>query len=768
MGADRTAGMSVDLVIPDLDPDVDTSTAALAYADAGWYVGPLARGTKNPGSVLGRGWQTLTSRDPQTIISWFAGCAAGTGIFLHVGRSGAWVADVDHPEHLPDVLRAACASAPYQSTRPDTPDRGHYSFAVPPGRRLGNSRGSLGKAWGEARGANGVIVVAPTPHPEGGRYRWERTGPVPVLPAAVAAELPDITSASGAASDERVNAFLAAHRIAVRPELLEVVLRAFDSEVAAGGGRHDAAVSATCWAMREAAAGQYNAADAARQLRDRFVSAMADAGPGRTLTADQAGAEYAGILAWAVGQAEAEDAEALRKRIDRRLEDDPDALIGKSATPTPAETPKPCTLDQAHGVFRRWLGASYDFDSLDALLCALAAERLGGDPLWLLIVSGPGNAKTETVQAAVGAGALVTSTISSEGALLSGSPKKDKAKDATGGLLRKIGPSGVLVIKDVTSILSMGRELRAAVLAALREVHDGYWARNLGVDGGRTLTWEGRIVVIGAVTTAWDRAHDVVAAMGDRFVLVRTDSSVHRITAGRRAIGNTGDEEAMRGDLADAVGGVLAGMDASDHKLTDAEIDRLLGAADLVTLARTGVDIDYRGDVVDSHAPEMPTRFAKQLAQVVRGGVALGMDRRRALRLALRCARDSMPPLRLAIVDDVAAHPGTFTPDVRRRLNKPRATVDRQLQALHMLGVLTCDEQEHPRGVRWSYRLGEGIDPAALAVPEMSPPRHWDTEKREGKLGDPTDISGTASPCHICHGPPHEPSTHAYRPEVAA
>ena len=67
----------------------------------------------------------------------------------------------------------------------------------------------------------------------------------------------------------------------------------------------------------------------------------------------------------------------------------------------------------------------------------------------------------------------------------------------------------------------------------------------------------------------------------------------------------------------------------------------------------------------------MPTRFAKQLTQVVRGAVAIGIERPAALRLAIRCARDSMPPLRLAILDDVAAHPDSRTVDVRRRLDKP-------------------------------------------------------------------------------------------------
>ncbi|MEV6323937.1 helix-turn-helix domain-containing protein [Nocardia sp. NPDC051787] len=373
---------------------------------------------------------------------------------------------------------------------------------------------------------------------------------------------------------------------------------------------------------------------------------------------------------------------------------------------------EPIGIEQARAVFRKWLGAEFDTGSLDVVLATLAVERLDGDPLWRLLVAGSGNAKTETVAAAEGAGACVTSTIRSEGALLSGTSRRERGHDATGGLLRKLGDRGVLVIKDVTTVLSMNRDGQAEVLAALREVYDGQWERNIGSDGGRSLKWTGRIAVIGAVTTAWDKAHTVVAAMGDRFVLVRTDSRKHRIAAGRRAIGNTGNEVAMRQELRNAVAGVLAGMNTEPMTVTDI----LLAAANLVTVARTGVEFDYRGDVIDAHNPEMPTRFAKQLTQVVRGAVAIGIGRDDALRLAIRCARDSMPPLRLAIIDYLAEHPGASTSEVRKGIEKPRATVDRQLQALHVLGVVECDEQEYSENgrSRWFYRLAEGIDPTAL------------------------------------------------------
>jgi Bifunctional DNA primase/polymerase, N-terminal len=400
-----------------------------------------------------------------------------------------------------------------------------------------------------------------------------------------------------------------------------------------------------------------------------------------------------------------------------RLVESAEDLRNEKARPAAADAPSR-SLDEVQTVFRKWLGAEYDVHILNAALAAAASEQLSGDPLWLLVISGSGNAKTETVQALAGAGAQVTSTIASEGALLSATPRREKSKHATGGLLRKIGNRGILVIKDVTSILSADRNVRAGVLAALREIHDGCWERNVGTDGGRTLTWTGRLVVIGAVTTAWDAAHGVIAAMGDRFIIIRSKSTIARANSAIKAISNTGEETAMRAELAQAVGGLIYNASKDGYRLNSEETDRLVKAADIVTYARTGVERDYRGEVIDAHAPEMPTRFAKQLAQLVRGAVAIGMSVDDAMHLAIRCARDSIPPLRREILLDIAANPGSRPREAHRRIGRPRHTVRRELEALYMLRLLQCDEtdEEHGRKMRavQYYRLADDFDYATL------------------------------------------------------
>jgi hypothetical protein len=107
-----------------------------------------------------------------------------------------------------------------------------------------------------------------------------------------------------------------------------------------------------------------------------------------------------------------------------------------------------------------------------------------------------------------------------------------------------------------------------------------------------------------------------------------------------------------------------------------------------------------QGVMVNAHAPEMPTRFAKQLCQTVRGALALRMPADMAMRLETRCARDSLEPLRRDLLLDIAANPDTEPGDVHKRIVRPLTTAKNNLRALHTLRLLVCDERHEWRGGR--------------------------------------------------------------------
>lgn len=178
------------IIIPEISPKATSLDAALQYAEAGLYVLPVLRGTKNPGSIVKAGWQTKSSRDVEQICTWFAG--ESHGIALHLGASRLLAIDVDYPESLSPTMHSLLetSSCPYQSTRHSDPHRGHYVFQLPPGVSGSSSPGALGSEWGDVRGGNAVIIASPSKHvlPDG-QYRWIRTGEVPPLPSWLEAQL---------------------------------------------------------------------------------------------------------------------------------------------------------------------------------------------------------------------------------------------------------------------------------------------------------------------------------------------------------------------------------------------------------------------------------------------------------------------------------------------------------------------------------------------------------------------------------------------------
>jgi hypothetical protein len=209
--------------------------AALAYAEAGWYVLPTdPANVKNPGSVVGAKWQHRSSCDPDQIREWWS-ANPNYGIALHCGRSRAVVFDLDAddidalPRPLATALRGADA---IQLTR-NTGDRGHYVFVMPPGDAISNRAGSFA-TFGEVRGKNGVIIAAPTPHPDGGNYHWAKTGPVVTSPPDALRECLSVANTTNVKplTDTAFEEFLAAHQQDERPGAMGAVLSKFRADVA--------------------------------------------------------------------------------------------------------------------------------------------------------------------------------------------------------------------------------------------------------------------------------------------------------------------------------------------------------------------------------------------------------------------------------------------------------------------------------------------------------------------------------------------------------
>jgi DNA-binding MarR family transcriptional regulator len=258
----------------------------------------------------------------------------------------------------------------------------------------------------------------------------------------------------------------------------------------------------------------------------------------------------------------------------------------------------------------------------------------------------------------------------------------------------------MLVFKDMTSLLSQ-KNSRDDIFSAFREIHDGAYSRLVGAEGGRRVEWKGRCTVMAACTTEWDRAHEAIASLGDRFLVVRFDSEYGRHAAFNQAQANNGHEREMRQALAQAVNRVKEEADRTRiAPMGPDDQERLFQLSNLVTRVRTAVARDWREDVLQAHAPEMPTRFGKQLAQLIRGGMALGLDMEQAFHLAARAASDSLPPIKWRVLKYVYEHPGSTVDDVRIDQRMTYTTTKRTLDALMVQRLVRADEVE--RAVKYT------------------------------------------------------------------
>lgn len=380
-------------------------------------------------------------------------------------------------------------------------------------------------------------------------------------------------------------------------------------------------------------------------------------------------------------------------------------------------------LEALIAVFQTWLYLP-DVRPLLAVLGTVAANRLDGDPVWLLVVGPPGGGKSELIGSLSGLADVYPAATLTEAALLSGTPKREKEQNAKGGLLRVIGDFGIVVCKDFGSVLSMNSDGRAQVLAALREVYDGSWTRHVGTGGGLTLSWSGKVGLIAGCTPTVDRHHAVMGAMGERFVLFRLPDAAEADHA-RRSIAHAGRETEMRRELAAAVTALFDAGLVEPQPLSEDDTERLVSLAVLVARCRSAVERDgYTREIELIPQPEVPTRLVVVLARLLAGLDAVGADRPTAWPVVVKAALDSVPAIRRDVINVLFDCDGAMnTTQVSEAVQYPNTTTKRALEDLTAHGI--TDRRSGGEGKAHFWSLSEFARTryaAATTAPET--PQH--------------------------------------------
>ena len=341
-------------------------------------------------------------------------------------------------------------------------------------------------------------------------------------------------------------------------------------------------------------------------------------------------------------------------------------------------------LEELVAAFREELHLP-DARPLQAVLGAAVANRMeDGDPVWLTVIAGSSRGKTEIVTPLDALPEIRVTGQLSVASLLSGTSRKERAKNAKGGLLREIGERGTLVVKDLGALLTLHREDRAQVLQALRDVYDGTYVRDVGSEGGQRLRWDGKLGLIGAGTTAVDSAHAVVSALGERWLTIRLPEGGEDQVA-YSALRRNGTAE-MREKLRTIVSSFVEQIELPDLvRLNAAEEDLLVALSSLTCRARSPVDRDTYSsrEIILVHDSEGPARFVQQLHKLYCALSAMGMSAAAVRDLLTKIGYDSIPsPRREVLIYTLEQIDYVRTADVAQAVELPKRSAERALEEL--------------------------------------------------------------------------------------
>lgn len=341
--------------------------------------------------------------------------------------------------------------------------------------------------------------------------------------------------------------------------------------------------------------------------------------------------------------------------------------------------------------FSKWLHMRSE-EALAVAFGALFANRIDGDPLWLLLVAPPGGMKSELLMSLMTCEETYHVSSLTPHALVSG---MNLAGGQDPSLMPKIN-NKTLVIKDFTAILTLHPTARDEIFGQLRDSYDGHFEKLFG--NGVLRRYASKFGILAGVTPAIDAYSAMHSGLGERFLKYRMDAGMDAADERSRilrALNNTGNETRMREALQEAADAFVASVSDRVPEL-EPGMDVQIAELGMITARLRGVvnRERYMASIMANKAGyEIATRVCKQLTKLAKGiAMYLGHETagKETLPVLASVALASVPDKVEEVVRALTlAGADAPTKDVIDRCQRiSRATVVRVLQDLEMLGLV--------------------------------------------------------------------------------
>jgi len=278
-------------------------------------------------------------------------------------------------------------------------------------------------------------------------------------------------------------------------------------------------------------------------------------------------------------------------------------------------------LQKCKQVFNKWLEFDGDDEILDILFAYVLDRKFKGEPLWLWFIVASGAMKSTLFRALRYGASQYTYGLDSftSKSLMSGKPTAQDVKGQTAtSFLPKINGK-VLLIKDLTTILSKDDRERNAIFGQLRSIYDGYYEAHFGelIDKQYCESTFGFIAGVTPIVEIYTKMNQV---LGERVLKLRWRGNIEKVT--HKASTHKGKEDELKIELQSAVSNFFSGLEIKDIEINNEQyVTRIENMAMFLGEARTTVIPKWNqyGQIVDCKfepQPEYPTRIVKNLLKL--------------------------------------------------------------------------------------------------------------------------------------------------------
>lgn len=264
-------------------------------------------------------------------------------------------------------------------------------------------------------------------------------------------------------------------------------------------------------------------------------------------------------------------------------------------------------------------------DVIEVMMGAYASVYLKGvPPTWMAIVGRPGGGKTEVLRVFQGIEQSEFRDFFTHAALSSG-----VARGEANDMLHTLGRR-VLLVKDLTTILSSPLHLVSSLFGTLRSVRDAFFVKQTALGG--VHSWEGQFGFLVASTKLLDTHPTMQKSVGERMLRVRfrserRENRQERVDRATDAAGNisSGQQDEVRRQINEEVKKLMRKMqDGIPPPSIERSQLRSIGEwAEFVARARAPVERDSRHEIRYNIEVEEPTRLAGDLAVIAQALAAI-------------------------------------------------------------------------------------------------------------------------------------------------